>query len=80
MLGGWGRIFYTIAVFHRQADVEDDLTTERAVIVLVGSSFLAGLIYGQVVIEGAQVTSQTADKRLTWASLTVLTLCLSEPL
>lgn len=74
---GWDRIVDTIAD-HRQ--VEYDLLTQWVLCILVGSGFLADLIYGQVVIEGAQVTSQTVGMRLTLASLTVLTSYLSEPL
>lgn len=79
MLGGWGHSFDTICV-HRQADDEYDLVVERDLSVLVGAGFLDGLVSGEVVIEGAQVTSQMAGKRSTLASLTVLILYLSEPL
>lgn len=78
MLGGWAHSFDLIA-YHRQADDDYDLGIERELGVLVGAGVLDGLVYGEVVIEGAPVTSQTAGKRLTLASLTVLTLCLSEP-
>lgn len=45
---------------------------------LIGAGVLAGLVYVWVAKEDAQVTSQMAGKRLTLASLTLLTVCLSE--